>query len=85
LAEVLNSDGRFGAADELILASLAGTDALGALYWSRLLEVPGLLALQVGAANASVLASACSRSSPGGAVGKSRNASPACIRRKRYT
>jgi membrane-associated phospholipid phosphatase len=45
LAEVLNSDGRFCATDKLILAYLAGTDALVAVYWNRLPEAPELLAL----------------------------------------
>src|SRR5271157_4774023 len=59
LAEVLNLDGRFWAADKLILAYLAGTGALVAVYWNRLPEAPELLALQVGAAIAIVLASTC--------------------------
>jgi len=57
LAEVLNSDGRFGAADKLILAYLAGIGALVAVYWNRLPEALELLALHVGAAIAIVLAS----------------------------
>ena len=57
MAEVLNSDGRFWAADKLILAYLAGTGALVAVYWNRLPEAPELLALHVGAAIAIVLAS----------------------------
>ena len=40
MAEVLNPDGRFGAADKLILASLAGTGALAAAYWNRLPAAP---------------------------------------------
>jgi hypothetical protein len=40
LAEVLNPDGRLGAADKLILASLAGTGALAAVYWNRLPAAP---------------------------------------------
>jgi membrane-associated phospholipid phosphatase len=58
LAEVLNSDGCLWAADKLILAYLAGTGALVAVYWNRLPEAPELLALHFGAAIAIVLASA---------------------------
>jgi membrane-associated phospholipid phosphatase len=59
LAEVLKPDRRFWAVDKLILAYLAGTGALVALYWNRLPEAPVLLALHVGAAIAIVLASKC--------------------------
>ena len=62
LAEVLNSDGRFWATDKLILAYLAGTGALVAVYWNRLPEAPEMLALHVGAAIAIVLASTARRS-----------------------
>ncbi len=58
MAEVLNSDGCLWAADKLILAYLAGTGALVAVYWNRLPEAPELLALHFGAAIAIVLASA---------------------------
>lgn len=57
MAEVLNPDRRLWAADKLILAYLAGTGALIALYWNRLPEAPALLALHVVAAIAIVLAS----------------------------
>lgn len=57
MAEVLNSDRRFWAADKLILAYLAGIGALVAVYWNRLPEALELLALHVGAAIAIVLAS----------------------------
>jgi hypothetical protein len=55
LAEVLNSDERFCATDELILAYLAGTYALVAVDWNRLPEAPELLGLHVAAALAIVL------------------------------
>jgi membrane-associated phospholipid phosphatase len=57
LAEVLSSNGRLWATDKLILAYLAGTGALVAVYWNRLPEAPELLALRVGVAVAIVLAS----------------------------
>lgn len=50
MAEVLNSNRRLWAVDKLILAYLAGSGALVAVYWSRLPEAPELLALHVGAA-----------------------------------
>jgi PAP2 superfamily len=57
LAAVLNSDRRLWGADKLILAYLAGTGALAAVYWNRLPEARELLALHVGAGIAIVLAS----------------------------
>lgn len=57
MAEVLNSDRRLWAVDKLILAYLAGTGALVAVYWHRLPEAPELVALRVVAAIAIVLAS----------------------------
>jgi membrane-associated phospholipid phosphatase len=57
LAEVLNSDRRLWAADKLLLAYLAGTGALVAVYWNRLPGAPELLALHFGAGIAIVLAS----------------------------
>jgi membrane-associated phospholipid phosphatase len=56
-AQSLNSSARFWAVDKLILAYLAGTGALVAVYWSRLPQAPELLALHVGAALAIVWAS----------------------------
>ena len=58
MAEVLNSDRRLWAVDKVILAYLAGTGALVAVYWNRLPEAPELVALRVVAAIAIVLASA---------------------------
>lgn len=58
MAEVLNSGRRFWAADKLLLAYLAGTSALVAVYWNRLPEAPELLTLHFGAGIAIVLASA---------------------------
>jgi membrane-associated phospholipid phosphatase len=57
LAEVLNSGRRFWAADKLLLAYLAGTGALVAVYWNRLPEAPELLTFHFGAGIAIVLAS----------------------------
>jgi membrane-associated phospholipid phosphatase len=57
LAEVLNSGRRLWAADKLLLAYLAGTGALVAVYWNRLPEAPELLSLHFGAGIAIVLAS----------------------------
>lgn len=57
MAEVLNSGRRFWAADKLLLAYLAGTSALVAVYWNRLPEAPELLTLHFGAGIAIVLAS----------------------------
>lgn len=57
MAEVLNSGRRFWAADKLLLAYLAGTGALVAVYWNRLPEAPELLTLHFGAGMAIVLAS----------------------------
>jgi membrane-associated phospholipid phosphatase len=57
LAEVLNSDGRFWAVDKLILAYLAGTGVLVAVYRHRVPGAPELLALHIGAAIAIVWAS----------------------------
>jgi len=56
-AQSLNSSTRFWAVDKLILAYLAGTGALVAVYWSRLPQAPELLALHVAAALAIVWAS----------------------------
>lgn len=58
MAEVLNSGRRFWVADKLLLAYLAGTSALVAVYWNRLPEAPELLTLHFGAGIAIVLASA---------------------------
>lgn len=58
MAEVLNSGRGFWAADKLLLAYLAGTSALVAVYWNRLPEAPELLTLHFGAGIAIVLASA---------------------------
>ena len=57
MAEVLNSDRRLWAVDKVILAYLAGTGALVAVYWNRLPEARELLALHVGVGIAIVLAS----------------------------
>jgi len=57
LAEVLKSEGHFGAADKLILAYLAGIGVLIAAYWSQLSEAPLLLALHIAAAIVIVWAS----------------------------
>ncbi|HEY6946880.1 MAG TPA: phosphatase PAP2 family protein [Candidatus Acidoferrum sp.] len=57
MAEVLNSGRRFWAADKLLLAYLAGTSALVAVYWNRLPEAPELLTLHFGAGIAILLAS----------------------------
>lgn len=53
----MNSGRRFWAADKLLLAYLAGTGALVAVYWNRLPEAPELLTLHFGAGIAIVLAS----------------------------
>ncbi|MGD0578525.1 MAG: hypothetical protein ABSC08_06315 [Bryobacteraceae bacterium] len=60
MAEVLNSDGRFWAADKRILACLAGADALVAVYWNRLPEALELLASHIGGAIAIMLTTASS-------------------------
>lgn len=57
MAEVLISGRRFWAADKLLLAYVAGTGALVAVYWNRLPEAPELLTLHFGAGIAIVLAS----------------------------
>lgn len=57
MAEVLNSGRRFWAVDKLLLAYLAGTSALVAVYWNQLPEAPELLTLHFGAGIAIVLAS----------------------------
>ena len=57
MAEVLNSGRRLWAVDKLLLAYLAGTGALVAVYWNRLPEAPELLTLHFGAGIAIVLAS----------------------------
>lgn len=57
MAEVLNSDRRLWAVDKLILAYLAGTGALVAVYWNRLPGAPELLTLHFGAGVGIVLSS----------------------------